>query len=60
LGSYENLQPADKASDLLAAYACHSQASVPPEKQKIVHYIRPFLLGDEVAGRIFGQAGLHC
>jgi hypothetical protein len=53
------LQPAQKAFDLLLLLLVHLQHSLCQECQKVVHYIRPFLLGDEVARRVFGQVRVH-
>ena len=37
----------------------HLQHPLRQEGQQIVHHIRLFLIGDEVASLVFGQAGLH-
>ncbi len=54
-----DLQPADKAPDLLLLLLIHLQHPLRQEGEQVVHHIRFLLLGDEVAQCIFGQAGIQ-
>ena len=57
--SHESLQPAQEAFDLLLLLFVHLQHPLCQEGEQVVDNVRFFLRGDEVASRVFGQAGFY-
>ena len=58
LGPHVALQPAREALDLLLLLLVHLQHPLHQESEQDMNHVRLFLLGDEIARCIFGQAGL--
>ena len=58
-GPHESLPPAQETFDLLLLLFVHLQHPFCQEGLQVVHHIRPFLLGEDVARCVFGQAGFH-